>query len=98
MIMIRITVKKITIYNDLINEYEKPMLNACNIKLNQVFLSDGINKPDGLCDSAWDTMKPFIDSIVNKKPLFKDWMKDESKAIVSCNDGFRPVSFLIEII
>ena len=45
---------------------------------------------------SWDTIKPFIDSIINNKPLFNNWMKDETKAIVSCNDGFRPVTFLIE--
>lgn len=24
------------------------------------------------------------------------WMKNEKSAMISCNDGFRPVSFLIE--
>ena len=96
--MIKITVKKKTLYKDLMDEYELFQENPCNLKLNDIFYTDGYKKPDGLCDSAWDTLKPFIDSIINKKPLFKNWMKDETKAIVSCNDGFRPVTFLIELI
>lgn len=26
------------------------------------------------------------------------WMKDKHSAMVSCNDGFRPVSFYLEVI
>ncbi|MBQ7640901.1 MAG: TIGR04076 family protein [Acholeplasmatales bacterium] len=94
--MLKITALKKIEYKDLMDEFELPQLNACNIKIGDIFLTDGINKPTDLCDSAWLTLKPFIDSIINKKPLFENWMKDKSKAIVSCNDGFRPVSFLIE--
>ena len=28
--------------------------------------------------------------------LYDGWMKDPRSAMISCNDGFRPVSFLIE--
>ena len=28
--------------------------------------------------------------------LYNGWMKNEKSAMISCNDGFRPVSFLIE--
>ena len=94
--MIKITDIRKTEYKDLMDKYEIKQENLCTIKLNDTFYSDGINKPDNLCLSAWETIKPFIDSIINKKPLFDNWMKDESKAIVSCNDGFRPISFLIE--
>ena len=28
--------------------------------------------------------------------LYDGWMKNPASAMISCNDGFRPVSFLIE--
>lgn len=28
--------------------------------------------------------------------LYDGWMKNKKSAILSCHDGFRPVSFLIE--
>ena len=28
--------------------------------------------------------------------IYNGWMKNEKSAMISCNDGFRPVSFLIE--
>ena len=28
--------------------------------------------------------------------FFDGWMRDPYSAMISCNDGFRPVSFLIE--
>ena len=94
--MFKIIAKRNNIYQDLIDEYEIPQINPCPIKIGSEFMTDGNIKPEGLCDSAWETILPFIESIKNNKPIFKNWMKDESKAIISCNDGFRPVTFLIE--
>ena len=28
--------------------------------------------------------------------LYDGWMKNPASAMLSCNDGFRPVSFLVE--
>ncbi len=95
--MLKITAIRKTEYKDLMEEYELPQDNPCNINVGDTFYTDGINKPEGLCDSAWETILPFIKSILDKKPLFDNWMRDETKSIVSCNDGFRPVSFLIEL-
>ena len=30
--------------------------------------------------------------------LYDGWMKNPKSALISCNDGFRPVSFLIEVL
>ena len=55
--------------------------------------------PDGLCDSAWESMRPFVEELANGGGNFYDgWMKNPKSAMISCNDGFRPVSFLIETI
>ena len=96
---VRITVKRIACYKDLSEEYENPIEHACEMKLNQVFISNGLEKPEGFCDSAWESIYPFLEVLANGGGNFYDgWMKNEKSAMISCNDGFRPVSFLLETI
>ena len=94
---VRITVKRIARYDDLIAEYENPIEHACDLRQGQVFIADGWRKPDGFCDSAWDTVSPFVLALSHGAEDFYDgWMKNKKSAMISCNDGFRPVSFLLE--
>lgn len=94
---VRITVKRIACYKDLIEEYENPIEHACDMKEGKVFVSNGWAKPDGFCDSAWDTVSPFVLALSHGAEDFYDgWMKNKKSAMISCNDGFRPVSFLLE--
>ncbi|MBP5350265.1 MAG: TIGR04076 family protein [Clostridia bacterium] len=94
---VRITVKRIARYDDLIAEYENPIEHACEMTVGQVFLCEGWKKPDGFCDSAWETVSPFVLALSHgAQNLYDGWMKDPRSAIISCNDGFRPVSFLLE--
>lgn len=93
----RITVMRMARYDDLIAAYENPILHACDLKPGQVFIANGWEKPEGLCQSAWDTMSPFVLALSHGGQNFYDgWMKSPRSAMISCNDGFRPVSFLIE--
>lgn len=95
---IKITVLKKARYDDLIERYENPIEHACDIEIGQVFYSENAKKPQGMCDSAWEVMKPFVIELANGGGNFFDgWMKDEKSAMISCNDGFRPVSFYIEV-
>ena len=95
---VKITVMKKACYPDLIARYENPIEHACDLEEGQVFIANGWQKPDGMCDSAWEVMKPFVIELANGGGNFFDgWMKDEKSAMISCNDGFRPVSFYIEI-
>lgn len=97
--MIKITVMKQTVYKDLMEEYENPILHACTLKVGDVFYTDGFTKPEGLCDSAWETIKPFASDLARGIDNFYDgWMKNKKSAMLSCNDGFRPVSFYIEFL
>ena len=99
MLKVRITAIRQTIYNDLIAQYENPIEHACDIQQGQQWISVNGNCPDGLCPSAWDSMKPFVESLAHGKGNFFDgWMKNPMSAIISCNDGFRPFSFYIEAI
>jgi len=95
--MIRITVVRITQYRDLMELYELPLECPCMMKEGDVFISDHGEKPERMCDIAWETLEPFVGTLVRGgSRIFGDWMKNPRSAMVSCNDGFRPVSFYIE--
>ena len=32
-----------------------------------------------------------------REGIYDGWMKNPKSAMISCNDGFRPVSFLLEM-
>ena len=94
---VRITAVRQTVYEDLMALYENPIEHACDVSIGQSWISvDGL-RPDGFCPSAWDSVRPFVESLARGEGNFFDgWMKNPMSAMISCNDGFRPVSFLIE--
>ncbi|MCD8211620.1 MAG: TIGR04076 family protein [Oscillospiraceae bacterium] len=95
----RITVMKTARYDDLIDQYENPLENPCDMREGQVFVTNGWSRPDGFCDSAWETISPFVMTLAcGGRDIYDGWMKNDRSAMVSCNDGFRPVTFLIEAI
>lgn len=94
---VRITVIRKASYPDLMEKYENPIENACGIEEGQVFIANGWQKPEGLCQSAWETMSPFVMALAHGAQGFYDgWMKNPRSVMLSCNDGFRSVSFLLE--
>jgi len=94
---VRITVVRMARYDDLIEKYENPIEHACDMQLGQVFIADGWAKPDGFCDSAWESVSPFVMTLAHGgEDIYDGWMKNKKSAMISCNDGFRPVSFYIE--
>lgn len=96
---VRITVMRIAKYDDLIEKYENPIDHACDMVLGRVFISNNAQRPEGMCDSAWESMEYFVKALAEGGGNFYDgWMKNEYSAMISCNDGFRPVSFLLETV
>ena len=94
---VRVTVMRTARYDDLIERYENPIEHACDMREGQVFIADGWQRPEGFCLSAWDSLSPFVMALAHGGEDFYDgWMKDKKSAMISCNDGFRPVSFLLE--
>lgn len=88
---------KIARYDDLIEKYENPIEHACDMHMGQVFVANGWAKPDGFCDSAWGSISPFVMTLAHGgSDFYNGWMKNKKSAMISCNDGFRPVSFFIE--
>ena len=94
---VKITVMRMAKYEDLMALYENPLEHACDMELGQVFIANGWQRPDGLCESAWETMSPFVMTLAyGGEDIYSGWMKNKKSAMISCNDGFRPVSFYIE--
>lgn len=99
MYQVKITVMRKACYSDLIKQYENPIGHACDMEEGQMFIADGWEKPKGLCQSAWDSMSPFVLALsCGGTDIYDGWMKNKRSAMISCNDGFRPVSFLLEAI
>ena len=93
----RITVMRMARYEDLMERYENPMDHPCDLREGQVFVANGWQRPEGLCLSAWETMSPFVLALSNgAEDFYQGWMRNKKSAMLSCNDGFRPVSFLLE--
>ena len=110
---VRITAVRQTVYEDLMARYENPIQHACDVRVGQQWLSVGGQRPEGLCLSAWESMRPFVESLARGEGHFfadrevaadgsvtyaNGWMRNPMSAMISCNDGFRPFSFYLEVV
>ena len=96
---VRITAMRQTVYTDLMERFENPIEHACIVHEGQQWISIDGRCPDGLCPAAWETMRPFVESLARGKGNFYNgWMRNPMSAMISCNDGFRPMSFYIEVL
>ena len=99
MLKVKITAIRKARYDDLIEIYENPIDHACDVEEGQVFICENYIKPEGFCDSAWESISPFVLTLAcGGEDIYDGWMKNKKSAMISCNDGFRPVSFLLEAI
>ncbi len=110
---VKITAIRQTVYPDLMEQYENPIEHTCDVVKGQQWVSENGHCPEGLCPSAWASMREFVESLAKgegnffaKRSVSPDgsydyydgWMKNPMSAMISCNDGFRPVSFYIEVL
>lgn len=97
MYQVCITAVRQTVYHDLMARYENPIEHTCDVRQGQQWVSIDGKRPEGLCLSAWESMRPFVEALAKGEGNFFDgWMKNPMSAMISCNDGFRPFSFYIE--
>ena len=74
-----------------------PLLLIAFTTFTNIFVPNGWEKPEDFCDSAWESISQFVLALSHGAEDFYDgWMKNKKSAMISCNDGFRPVSFLLE--
>ena len=94
---VKITALRKACYPDLMAKYENPIQHACDVQEGMTWVSVDGKKPQGFCDSAWDSIAPFVIPLSQGGGNFYDgWMQNPYSAMISCNDGFRPVSFYLE--
>ena len=78
---------------------DMPVLATPMMKVGDVFYAD-YAKPAGFCDEAWKAIYQYVFALAHgaDKELFYygDWIKEPGVAIVSCNDGLRPVIMKLE--
>lgn len=99
MVRVKITAVRKADYRDLQALYENPIQHTCDVREGQSWVSNGWDMPESMCVSAWESMAAFVRALGSGGGDFYDgWMKDPRTAMISCNDGFRPVSFLLEAI
>ncbi len=93
---VKITVMTRVEHHDLIEKYENSIEHACEMEIGKVYISHNAQKPDNFCNEAWTCMEKFVEELANGGgDFYGGWMKDPHSAMISCNDGFRPVSFLL---
>ena len=59
---VRITAIRQTVYPDLMAQYENPIEHTCDVKVGQQWISVDGQCPDGMCPSAWSSMREFVES------------------------------------
>ena len=95
---VKITAIRKANYQDLQAMYENPIEHSCDVRERQEWISIDGKMPEGMCPSAWESMRWFVQELAAGRGNFYDgWMKNPNSAMISCNDGFRPVSFYLEI-
>ena len=94
---VRITAIRCADYRDLQAIYENPIEHTCSVREGDSWVSVDATRPPSLCPSAWASMQFFVKELAEGRGNFFDgWMRNPFSALISCNDGFRPVSFLLE--
>lgn len=96
----KITVLKTHFDEELAKEYGVKGINKCpSLSVGQVFYAD-YSKPEGFCDEAWKAIYQYVFALSHMSGdevfYYGDWIDKPGVAIVSCNDGIRPVIFKIE--
>ena len=96
---VKITAVRQTVYHDLMAQYENAIEHACDMHVGQTWVSVNGQRPQELCPSAWESMREFVEALARGEGNFFDgWMRNPMSAMISCNDGFRPMSFYLQAI
>lgn len=101
---VKITVLKREFDPDLAREYiHNPDIGPCDLfREGQEFIVTRKNYSSfpythHFCSSAWDTIQEKVYAGLQGGNFYWDhWMKDPKKLVLCCQDGIRPVVFLLE--
>ena len=96
---VKITILKTTLHKDLASEYGVEGISTCPMmREGEVYYAD-YAKPEKFCDEAWKAIYQYVFALAHGVKdiwYYNDWIKTPGVAIVSCNDGLRPVIMKLE--
>ena len=69
---VRITAIRQTVYPDLMAKYENPIEHTCDVREGQQWISENGECPDGMCPSAWGSMREFVEALSRGEGNFFD--------------------------
>jgi len=98
----RITVLRREVFEDLQEDYlADPNSGPCDMFYDgQEFLvgrdSFWYMMGGQFCAEAWDAISRYVYAALQGGSIMRGWTNDEKMMIACCNDGTRPVIFIIE--
>ena len=95
---VRIKAIRQTVYEDLMAKYENPIEHTCDVMEGQQWISIDGQKPEGMCPSAWYSMREFVESLAKGEGNFYDgWMKNPTlrTCVRTCDTSFGICSLTI---
>lgn len=100
MVQIKITVLKTDYAQELARQYGAAEITGpCALHwVGQEIYCQRHYQPAEICGEAWKAMQHYVYALYHgaDMPLGKDWMRTPGVAVVTCNDGLRPVTFKLE--
>ena len=96
---VKITVLNAEVNQELKAKYAVADLGPCPFHpKGQVLYTDGVHKPEEMCDYAWDAVKVMVGPLARGELVQPrgTWLREDHVGVVSCLDGVRPVIFLLE--
>lgn len=99
MARVKITVLKTDYDEDLAKQYGDNVTGPCTLhQVGQEIYCERHYQPAEMCGEAWKAMQHYVYALYHGAdvPFGKGWMRLPNVAIVTCNDGLRPVTFRLE--
>ena len=99
MARVKITVLKTDYDAHLSEQYGDNVTGPCALhQVGQEIYCERHYQPAEICGEAWKAMQHYVYALYHGAdlPLGKGWMRAPGVAIVTCNDGLRPVTFKLE--
>jgi len=96
---VKITVLKTDFDDELAKRYGVDSIAMCPLHtVGQEIVCEQHYQPVEICGEAWKAMQHYVYALYHgaTEPFGKGWMREPGVAIVTCNDGLRPVTFKIE--
>lgn len=97
---IAITVLQSGLNEALCQRYASPDIKPCPFHtVGQRMIAKGGKRPPEMCGGAWACCEKYAFALSHglDRFQFQNWLREDKLCVLSCNDGLRPVTFLLEV-